>query len=214
MTKLNTLSLLNDALDEEFAWRKKELHSIKAAVSANENTNKEATFVRAAMAMLYAHWEGFIRKVGTNYLQFVYRQRLKNNEAAPFVVALSAGRVIDAAMASRKAEARGKLVEFFSTRLDDRGQIQWDAVVNTKSNLSSAVLKEIVETLALDYRPFQSREKLIDEKLLRNRNHIAHGQYLTVSPAEYHQIHGAVFEMMEEFRDQVWRCAQSAAFKR
>jgi hypothetical protein len=60
---------------------------------------------------------------------------------------------------------------------------------------------------------FESKGKLIDEKLLENRNKIAHGQYLTITVAEYSQLHRAIFEMMQQFFDQVYQSASSGAFR-
>ncbi|HUY92056.1 MAG TPA: MAE_28990/MAE_18760 family HEPN-like nuclease [Pirellulales bacterium] len=213
MTKLRTLSDLNDAMAADFAWRKKELHSIKSAVFDNEKTAKRDTYIRAAMAMLYAHWEGFIRNAGTMYLNFVAHQRLRNNELSRAMLALSAGRVIEEAVAGGKSAARMRVVDFFAGQMADRCKINHQRSINTRSNLSSTVLREIVETMGLDYRSFESREKLIDEKLLKNRNHIAHGHYLTVTVTEYEQIHSTIFSMMQEFSDQVYVAASSGAFK-
>lgn len=75
MTKVRTLSDLSDAMDAEFAWRKKELHTVKSAVIANEKTANRDTYIRSAVAMLYAHWEGFIKNAGTFYLEFVSQQK-------------------------------------------------------------------------------------------------------------------------------------------
>lgn len=197
----------------EFGWRKKELASLQSTVLKYENTGNQDTYIRAALAMLYAHWEGFIKNVGTLYLDYVAQQRLRNDQLSHAMLALSAGRVIDSAMASGKVAARSRLVEFFSTQLGERCSIHHQRAINTQSNLSSSVLREIVGSMGLDYRAFESKEKLIDEKLLDNRNKIAHGHYLTVTVNEYSQLHKAVFEMMLEFFDQVYAAAQSGAFR-
>jgi MAE_28990/MAE_18760-like HEPN len=58
--KLRTLSLLQDYLDGELAWRIKELADMKYSVKKAESDRKR-TVIRASLALLYAHWEGFIK---------------------------------------------------------------------------------------------------------------------------------------------------------
>ena len=64
MTNVRTTTLLQQAMSEEFTWRKKELHNIKSLVRDNEKTHLKDMCVRAAVTMLYAHWEGFVKKIG------------------------------------------------------------------------------------------------------------------------------------------------------
>ncbi len=68
--------------------------------------------------------------------------------------------------------------------------------------------------LGLDYSRFATKEKLIDEKLLKNRNSIAHGQYLLVSFAEYIDLHDEVLGIMQDFYNQVENSAFSGGYRK
>lgn len=213
MSRIRTIYDLQEALTKEFAWRKKELHSIKTLVIDNENNYKRDLFIRAAITLLYAHWEGFVKHVGQSYLEFVSSQQLSHAELASSFLALSVGRLVRDSGSGSKIEPCLKVVEFFREHLPNRSNVAWKSVINTKSNLNSEVLKEIATTLGLDYSQFSTREKLLDEKLLRNRNRIAHGQYGLVSYAEYLDLHGEVFQMMQEFYNQIENRALTGGYK-
>jgi hypothetical protein len=75
--------------------------------------------------------------------------------------------------------------------------------VNTESNLSSKVLRNILAILGLDYSVYSTKEKLIDEKLVWSRNSIAHGEYLMVDVATYLELHEQIFALMTTLRNQI-----------
>ena len=57
--------------------------------------------------------------------------------------------------------------------------------------------------LGLNYAEFEAKEKLIDETLLKNRNSIAHGNYLDISRDGYLDLHNQVIAMMEIYRNNI-----------
>jgi MAE_28990/MAE_18760-like HEPN len=57
--------------------------------------------------------------------------------------------------------------------------------------------------LGLDYSFYEIKEVIIDEKLLKRRNAIAHGEYLSLDREEYQQLHDEMLGMMENFRTQI-----------
>ncbi|MDT9293653.1 MAG: MAE_28990/MAE_18760 family HEPN-like nuclease [Arthrospira platensis PCC 7345] len=81
------------------------------------------------------------------------------------------------------------------------------------SNLSSEIFKEITAILGLDFSPYSTKANLIDEKLLKTRNEIAHGEYLLFDRHEYIELHRMVIEMLDLFRTQIENAALQEAFK-
>ena len=214
MGKIRNLIQLQDAMSAEFAWRKKELHNLKDLVLANENTSKRDLCVRAAVPLLYAHWEGFVKCIGTLYLEFVARQKLKYAELPSNFLAIALSTIISNAANAQKILPRLELVEFFQSRLPDRSEIGWRDAISTQSNLSSTVFHEIILSLGLDYSMFATKEKLMDERLLNARNGIAHGQYILIGFNDYESLHGEVFALMTDFYNQVDNAAYSRAYRR
>ena len=117
---LRTKSHLYDAMSEEFAWRKVELSGLKSMVLADQSLRKQDTRIRAAIPLLYAHWEGFIKNIGDFYLQFIANQQLKHNEMpAPFLGIVINSMVQDAGQSS-KIKPCLELVEFFRSQSEAR----------------------------------------------------------------------------------------------
>lgn len=65
------------------------------------------------------------------------------------------------------------------------------------------VLKNILNTIGIDYTPFELKENLIDSKLLYYRNNVAHGEYLTLDKQEYINIHLETYSMINEIKNRI-----------
>jgi hypothetical protein len=203
VSAIRTLNDLQDAMSHEFAWRKKELHALKGLVVANEKKPSQDLYIRAAVPLLYAHWEGFVKQIAKMYLEFVGRQKLRHDQLSRHFLAMAVGRLVRGTAASSKIEPCLTVVAFFESQLPTRSQLEWKHGVNAKSNLNADVFREIVLTLGLDYSRFETKEKILDEKLLNNRNRIAHGQYSMVGYEEYVALHDEMLALMQDFYNQI-----------
>jgi hypothetical protein len=76
------------------------------------------------------------------------------------------------------------------------------------------VLREIALLLGLDYSRFETKEVLIDEKLLGNRNRIAHGEALLVDLNEYLSLHEEVHGVMQDFYNQIDNLAFTGSYQK
>ena len=59
MAKIRTLTQLQESLDAGMSWRVKEISDFKLVTKAQSDTSP--AFIRAGVALVYAHWEGFIK---------------------------------------------------------------------------------------------------------------------------------------------------------
>lgn len=75
MSKIRTIDQLQTILDGEFSWRLKEIANLKIVVRSSDKLSRN-TAVRAAIPLLYGHWEGFIKNASTHYLDYVNGQSL------------------------------------------------------------------------------------------------------------------------------------------
>ena len=85
---IRTLIELGEFLDSELSWRKKELTTLRFLVRRTRRHEVNA-LLRAAICMLYAHWEGFVKAAATGYVCYVNTRRLKYRELSPNFVALA-----------------------------------------------------------------------------------------------------------------------------
>jgi hypothetical protein len=199
---IRTQEGLYDELSSDLIWRKKEISTFKTLVS-RATPDRRSPLLRAGLSLVYAHWEGFVKVAGNSYLEFLHYKRLKYVELAPNFVALATRGILRKAGASNKIAVHLEVVRFLLTRVNETSHIPYVGGVDTGSNLSSEVLKEITIVLGLDYSPFESKARMIDERLLRSRNSIAHGEYLEVDEASFDEISDEVIGMLEAFRAQI-----------
>lgn len=83
---IRTTDQLVDRIAEDLVWRRRELSDMRALVQQTGAPLRTRVLIRAAVAMLYAHWEGFVKKSGSYYLEFVSSHRLPyKNLSANFV---------------------------------------------------------------------------------------------------------------------------------
>jgi hypothetical protein len=212
---VRTIEDLSDFLADDLAWRKKELAALRALVENNAlKESRRNALLRCGVTMLYAHWEGFIKASGSAYLQFVSMQRLLYSELSPNFVAVGIRQLLHSASTSKKSRDHNALVNFFLTRMSERSSISYKTVVDTESNLSSTIFRDVVEKLGLDYTPYEAKGKLIDEKLLNSRNTIAHGTYLQTDLSGYIVLQDEVLGIMEEFRNQIENSAITKSYRR
>jgi hypothetical protein len=206
--KIRTTESLIDILAADISWRRRELTDLRWAVqSAAGNRTRQDTFIRAAVALLYAHWEGFVKLVAERYLEFVSMQRHKNSELASNVLAVALRSMLQTAEASKKIGIHIDVIDFFREQMDGRSALPYRSVIRTEANLSSPVLLEIIRTIGISPADYEMKSHLLDNLLLAKRNHIAHGAALDVEPDDYFHLHDEILGLMNLFRTDVENAA-------
>lgn len=199
--KIRSQTELQDYLDGALAWRKRELTTIRFKIINEGRVHEKAVLLRAALPLLYAHWEGFIKNVAVAYLEYVSRQQLLLRELQHNFVALAVRGTILSASASRKGGTHKKVVDSILENLDRAVALNADSAIDTESNLSSLVLRDIMEVVGLEFSAdWQKKATLIDHQLLKSRNEIAHGERTQVDLQAYEQLHNFVIDSLEQFK--------------
>ena len=76
--------------------------------------------------------------------------------------------------------------------------------VSTDANLSSRVLRDVLDAVDIPYdQVVRQKGLLIDGSLLRHRNRIAHGERVEIDYVTYIQLHDLVIELMSQLKDAV-----------
>lgn len=210
--KIRTLEDLVQAVDQDLAWRKKEI-SVFSRVVVKANGAAIDSTVRAGVALVYAHWEGFVKHAAESYVRFVALRRLGSNQLATPFVGQAVRKAFSKLSGSHSAEAINEMVDAVFRSSGQPCPIPTKDEVNTRSNLSSDVLKDIVASLGLEYELFKSKENLLDEKLLGQRNKIAHGKYLDVSRDHFLDLKSNVVVLMDQFRSEIENAAAAGKYR-
>lgn len=212
--KIRTAEALRNKLDEDLAWRKKELAAMKSLVETkNIPDGKHKALVRSAVCLLYSHWEGFVKLAANSYLEYVRLQKLTYQELSSNFLALAMKDKLKEAKETNKPSLYIPVCDFFISELNQRCRLPEEAI-STASNLSSEVLKEITEILGIDFSPYSTKSTVIDETLLKTRNEIAHGEYLVFDRKGYIQLHQEIIKMLDIFRNQIDNAASQKKFRR
>ena len=207
--KIRTELDLQNIVDKEMAWRKRELISIKSTV---ETSRKFAhnTSLRSGIAMVYAHWEGGIKNIATYYLCHVSCQKLKYCELKRNFLSLAIRNELGIFEKTNKATLHNEIVDSVFNKMEEKANLPYENIVKTASNLNSEVFKEIMALIGLSDEQYSSSYNLIDEVLLKQRNQIAHGDRLDIinlDKERFIEIYGKILELLELFSTQVMNSA-------
>lgn len=200
-------------LDEGLAWRKKEMSALRFAVQSSSESDQRF-MIRAAIALIYAHWEGYIKDAATRYLKYVGKRRLLYSELAEPFAALGirreAGQLVNSVEPYDYIEA----YRSFLARQSIESNLPDDNVIDTGSNLNYKRFRRILTMVGIDCTRYDTREAMIDEKLLKNRNNIAHGELVQPDFDDYDELHCAVTDMLAAVKDQVSDAVVKKAYRR
>lgn len=211
--KVRTETEMQEFLDEEFAWRRKELSAVWADLKLATGLSRNA-LLRAGTALLYAHWEGFVKVSSEAYVEYVARRRLRYKELSPGFLALALRNKLNVLTATDDISAHIAFVDFVSTGLQGHALLPKLGAISTGGNLNSKRLKRIVLSLGLDYSSFELKQNLIDNQLLHWRNTIAHGRLFCPKMEDYGLLYEETAILLRNFKDQISNAITLAAYRR
>ena len=203
--KIRTENDLQDAIDSELAWRKRELSAVRSNIASARKFAKD-TAIRAGIALLYAHWEGSIKNVAAYYLEYVATLKLPYRQLKPNFLAIALKYDLKSFEESNKATVHTSIVRSVIQNQEIKSNIPVEGIIKTNSNLNSEIFVEIMATLGLEHSEYESSFKLIDTVLLQKRNMIAHGEHLETLDLDedrYYEIHDKILGLIQMFANQV-----------
>ena len=213
--KIRSLTELGKFLDDELAWRKRELTTLKFMVVGQRRSHERVLVLRAAICLLYAHWEGFVKAAATGYLSYVATRGLRYQDLTPNFVALGLWSDISRAGESNLPTLRTALTTRLIFRLSEQASINWEQSIDAGSNLNFKTLNEIMCTVGLDSKEYLPKKPIIDQRLLANRNAIVHGERRPeIGPDDYSALHDEVIQLVQNFRTDIENAATTNSFRR
>lgn len=174
-----------DFLEKDLAWRKMEISQLFMILNSAEAKDIVG---KAMILLLYAHWEGFIKKSSKYYLQYVSEKRVALNALTRNFEAIMlkkyARECIDKDSKNLAKEFAFMDAQYkrsnkpFHVDIDVNNEFD-DELIDTQHNLSSKVLRGIIQIIGINYNSaIKTRETFLDVNLLKHRNVIGHGNQI------------------------------------
>lgn len=222
------LSQLEESLEEDLGWRKKELSTLILLAKSSD----EEVILKSIILLLYAHWEGYIKKSSKLYLRYISESKKFLDELTDNFKAVTLKNLISQCIVSKdslslqneialleKLSKAEKIKFKIPIRLnaDDNGDFDVDndfdnSIINTHSNLNPKVFKNILSIIGLNYKSqIESKEKYIDSYLLGNRNLIGHGSKFkrdinsdfSLEIKDIEKLRDIVFSIIDNFKEEI-----------
>src|ERR1700761_556810 len=152
MQKIRTLAQLQEALDTEMGWRIKEISAFKLATKTEESGRR--AFVRAGVALVYAHWEGFIKTASEAYLNFVDTQGHMYRDLKSCFAVFGLKSKLTTLIESKQAKPNIDAFDFVLGELDNPARMRMSSAIDTESNLTSKVFANIAHSLDIATTPY------------------------------------------------------------
>lgn len=214
--KIRDIENLEERVDRDFAWRKMELLQLKMAIENNNVALSKKTLVRSGVALLCAHWEGFIRNVANYYVVYICSQKIKYKNLKENFLAFKIKKDVQLSGRSPKNSVHTKFLlkleslkeEVFYIKYDDK---PFQRIINTDSNLNFELFDEIIKSIGLN-NIYKTKKNYIDNEMLKYRHEIVHGESYKDTEYNFTEVYNHVLSIMESFKSQVIEAAEKKEF--
>ncbi|MDA2322658.1 MAE_28990/MAE_18760 family HEPN-like nuclease [Bacillus cereus group sp. Bc177] len=214
--KIRDLENLEERIDKDFSWRKMELLQLKMAIEKNNVALSKKTLVRSGIALLCAHWEGFIRSVANYYVVYICGQKVKHKDLKGNFLAFKVKKDVILSGNSPKNSVHTQFLskleilqeEVFYIKYDDK---PFKRIINTDSNLSFELFDEILKSIGLQ-NIYETKKNYIDNEMLKYRHEIVHGESYKDTEYNFTEVYDQVLSIMESFKNQVIEAAEEKEY--
>jgi hypothetical protein len=190
-----------DIISFDLDWREREIASMRILLSGNWLTNSQrSALLRAGWAMLYAHYEGFIKNTLTIFYDEAAKAVGKCEDLPKNTKTFALRDPLKALRTLSYFDLLNKIENFSTDHLTITPQFP---DIDTTSNLWPHVLIELLETADMDTSIVKKYEVKL-RTLVSRRNNIAHGEKDYISELSYYLgFEGVVFEVLYDIALQV-----------
>ncbi|MBZ0184064.1 MAG: hypothetical protein K8F60_16525 [Melioribacteraceae bacterium] len=209
--KIRSPEDFSDRINSDFAWRRKEVQTLLNYARSSKGTDQMSA-LRANVPILYSHWEGFIKTASELYLTFIKSQKFHYKDLTDNFLAIKFYSLLKSCEESNRIIYHHQLINSIRNECRERINIPTENVIRTESNLSSEILRNILFTLGLDTNLYELKNQLIDAKLLKIRNEIAHGEETYIELGEYELLHSEIINILADFKNRLENYVVSKAY--
>lgn len=190
-----------DIISQDLDWREREIASMRILLSGAGLTNSQrSALLRAGWAMLYAHYEGFIK----NTLTVFYDEAAKAaGKCEHLPSSTRAFALRDTLRCLKNLPCDDMLNKIENFQVDHLASNPQFPDVDTKSNLWPNVLIDLLKTADLNTSIAEKNEAKL-RTLVSRRNSIAHGEKSFINEVSYFLgFEEAVYEVLYDVALQV-----------
>lgn len=207
-----------DAVQEDRAWRVKEMSNLKAMVYASREAYLH-THVRSGILLLYAHWEGHVKRVCEAFFMYMNFKSYNYTKLKENFLAFGILNQFDSDFPAKRFDSYLIAVNFITTGCSNQKfKVDVPKYVTTKNNLNIDVLNELMAKMGVDDNIFSNHQYYIDSRLLKLRNAIAHGDRtdnnddLYLSKDDFFELFQKIDELMHHFGKLVIDYVENEAY--
>lgn len=212
--ELRCLEELQDSLDKDLSWRKLELTQIKELIECDFYPK---TLLRAGLAILCAHFEGFIRNASNYYVIFVSGKKYKLKDLNNNFFAIKFKSLFKDTAFSEKVSVYKRLIDEIDCNRETQFEVRYSAstpIISTESSPSSSILDEILKSIGITSDIFESHKTYIDYNLLLNRNKIVHGEREELNKIVFMDTYNKIWELLDQYKNLILESAENKEYKK
>lgn len=214
MASIRTIEHLESFLTEDLKWRTHEMQ-LWEQVASSCRAHELPGVLRGGLALVYAHWEGYVKEGARSYLEYVSRKGLKIGQLRPEIAAVALRSTLGQGEASKNSSAHTAIVNILRSADSQPANIPYtSATIRTRSNLRFDVFADIMHSIGCDATRHEIYRVIIDKRLLRYRNDIAHGREEYISLSDWISIRDRILLILKDVRMQISNAAANEEFRR
>jgi hypothetical protein len=218
-----TINYLYDLIENDYAWRITELSNFRGSLLVEKNEKAQKAEIRAGIALLYAHWEGFVKQVTNWYYEFVGFQSLTIEELNDSFASIVLRGDLNVLGDSNKLKDHRRVIRTLFEEMNKTANFSKTSPIRT-SNLTFEVFEDVCILLGIDINEFEERYRrkfdrsvklTINEDLVGQRNSIAHGEYLAIKLEDYKKLYDIVVNgFIYNFKEIIMDCVLNKKYLR
>lgn len=171
--------------------------------------------LRGGLALVYAHWEGYVKEGVRSYLEYISRKGLKIGELRSEIAAVALRSKLGRGEASKRSAAHTEIVDLLRSADSLSADLPYtSATIRTQSNLKFDVFADIMHSIGCDTTHHEIYQGTIDKRLLGCRNEISHGREEYVSLTDWIDIRNRVLMILKDVRKQISNAAANEEYRR
>jgi hypothetical protein len=191
---------------EDYTWRVREISDLKQVIRLS-GASYGSVARKAALALVYAHWEGHVLFVASAYLSYIAMRKLKFSTLIPSLQAVRLTGHIDQWQKQRDTIGlRLNIIETIKAMERDQFKKVPADAVSTGGNLNFDRFSDICKVMMIDATKIVLDREFLDNEIVGARNRIAHGDYIVVTDERLLKASDFVLNLMRTFRSDIENC--------